>query len=120
MGHGLNAQQSGAHNMIIYSPNPNYEEFEQVIARLRRSGNKSKRVFVYLIMARKTIDEVTWELLQRKDSGQRSFLEALSEYTENRHGRALRVGSKLPKRIGTTLSNRAGSAPKRAGGRLKR
>jgi SNF2 family DNA or RNA helicase len=92
MAHGLNAQEGNAHHVIIHSPNPDFELYDQYIRRLLRSGNTSSHVFVYLVVAKDTVDEVTLELLRKKDTTQGALMRAMSDYSMRRRGVALKAG----------------------------
>ncbi len=54
-GHGLNLQEGG-NTVVWFGHTWSWEEYEQVIARLLRSGQKTQ-VFNHLILARDTIDD---------------------------------------------------------------
>lgn len=84
MGHGLNLQASNAHHVIWHSLPDNFELFDQLNRRLLRSGNKAARVFVHLITAIDTVDEVTSRRLVTKEKTQASLYAALREYTLQR------------------------------------
>lgn len=77
--HGLNLQYSG-HHIIWASLEYDYEKYEQLIFRLRRPGQKSKRIFVHHVIAQNTVDEAISRALTRKAKGQRALLDALREY----------------------------------------
>lgn len=78
IGHGLNLQEFGFHicwHSLIWS----FELYDQFIRRIRRSGQKSKKVFVHHIIARNTIDELMLTVLKSKDHTQRALFNALKE-----------------------------------------
>lgn len=77
--HGLNLQHSG-HHLIWHTLTYDYELYEQQIYRLRRPGQKHKRIFVHHIVARNTVDEAVSRALERKAKGQRALLDALRDY----------------------------------------
>jgi SNF2 family DNA or RNA helicase len=79
IGHGLNLQESGYH-VIVPSLIWNFEHYDQFIRRIRRDGQKSKRVIVHPIIARGTIDEIKWARLRQKERLQNSVFEALKTY----------------------------------------
>ena len=93
MAHGLNAQEGNAHNVVIHSPNPDFELYDQFIRRLLRSGNTASHVFVHVLIAKNTIDEVTWALLREKDVNQRDLMAAMDEYSKRRRGKSINVRS---------------------------
>jgi SNF2 family DNA or RNA helicase len=63
-GHGLNLQFGGWHMVFISLP-WSLELYEQVVGRLHRSGQR-QAVWVYVIMAEKTVDEKIWAALHNK------------------------------------------------------
>ena len=63
-GHGLNLQHGGCH-MVFLSLPWSLELYEQTVGRLHRSGQK-RDVWVYVMMADKTIDERIWAALHSK------------------------------------------------------
>lgn len=73
MGHGLNLQSAG-HHIIMHSLIWDFELVDQVIRRVYRQGQKSKRVFVHWIVARNTVDELILPVLRDKELVQKSFL----------------------------------------------
>lgn len=75
--HGLNLQAGGNH-VAWFGLTYDLEHYEQLIRRLRRSGQR-KRVFVYHLVARNTIDVVIRGALRRKAKSQRELLDALRE-----------------------------------------
>ena len=81
--HGLNLQEAGFH-VCWHSPTWNYEEYDQFIRRVKRQGNKSKKIFVHHILARDTIDEVMLEVLKVKRKGQNALFDALKKLSRRR------------------------------------
>lgn len=82
--HGLNAQEGNAHHIIWHSHTYDQELVEQLIRRLRRSGNKAEKVFVHYIIARDTVDELIVATQKRKDKVQMQLLDAMEWYTKKR------------------------------------
>jgi SNF2 family DNA or RNA helicase len=78
--HGLNLQHGSAQDIIWHSLTFDLEIYDQLNARLARSGQKHKRIFSHLIVARDTTDEARLQALRRKAKTQRGFLEALRDY----------------------------------------
>jgi len=76
IGHGLNLQEAGNH-VCWHSMTYDFELYDQFIRRVRRQGNRQQRVFVHHILARKTVDEVIYWMLQAKDRTQRGLLDAM-------------------------------------------
>jgi SNF2 family DNA or RNA helicase len=85
--HGLNLQESGGAVVIFFALTWNLENYEQFIQRIWRQGVK-KRVLVYHIMAKNTVDEVMWHALRRKDRGQQSLLRAMERDYEIEYKKA--------------------------------
>lgn len=63
-GHGLNLQFGGRH-MVFLSLPWSLELYEQTVGRLHRSGQMHE-VWVYILMAEKTVDEKIWAALHDK------------------------------------------------------
>lgn len=75
--HGLNLQAGGAH-LCWYSLPWNLELYDQMIDRIWRPGQERK-VFVYHLVVRETVDEVVLKTLGSKARTQADLLEALKE-----------------------------------------
>ncbi len=90
MAHGINAQEGNACRIVCLALTEDYELYDQLVRRLRRSGNKAAHVFVYHVIAADTVDEVMEKLLTKKENAQLGFFEAMSQYTKARYGRALK------------------------------
>lgn len=80
--HGLNLQDGG-NSMILITPDYNFEDYDQLIRRLRRQGQK-KRVILHRIIARNTVDEVIIKSLHSKQKGQDALFDALKDYLKQR------------------------------------
>jgi len=63
-GHGLNLQFGGRHMVFVSLP-WSLELYEQTVGRLHRSGQMHE-VWVYILMAEKTVDEKIWAALHDK------------------------------------------------------
>lgn len=63
-GHGLNLQTGGS-RMVFLSLPWSLELYEQTVGRLHRSGQMHD-VWVYILMAEKTVDEKIWAALHNK------------------------------------------------------
>lgn len=74
-GYGLNLQQGGR-IIVWYGLTWSLEQYQQANARLDRQG-QTRPVEIYLLTARKTIDERICSALQRKRKGQDAMLEAV-------------------------------------------
>lgn len=83
-GHGINAQESNAQHVAFFSLTWDLELYDQFIARVCRSGNDAKRVFVYRFIARNTVDEVILKSLARKSRTQSMLLDELGSYIKRR------------------------------------
>ena len=79
MGHGLNLQ-GGGDVLIWMSQTWSQEEYDQTIKRLARQGSKFSRIYNYLIIARKTVDEAMQLQVAEKTKNQKNFLDALKRY----------------------------------------
>jgi SNF2 family DNA or RNA helicase len=78
MAHGLNLQEVGNH-VCWHSLTWDFELYDQFIRRVRRQGNKSKRVFVHHILAEDTIDKTILYALKSKNRGQQALFKALQD-----------------------------------------
>lgn len=77
--HGLNLQESG--NVVVYySMTWNYENYEQFYQRVLRQGQKAKKVFIYHLIAKDTVDEVMAATLQKRGNLQQRLFEALKQH----------------------------------------
>lgn len=76
--HGLNMQGSGG-IVIYFAMTWNLENYEQFYQRVWRQGQQ-RRVLVYRILARNTVDELMLATIKRKDSNQQSLLEGVQRY----------------------------------------
>jgi SNF2 family DNA or RNA helicase len=74
-GHGLNLQFGGCH-MVFLSLPWSLELYEQTVGRLHRSG-QTHAVWVYVMMANKTVDEKIWGALHDKRAVSDIAMEAL-------------------------------------------
>lgn len=74
-GHGLNLQHGGSH-MVFLSLPWSLELYEQVIGRLHRSG-QVRDVWVYILLADKTVDEKIFAALHDKRAISDIAMEAL-------------------------------------------
>ena len=75
-GHGLNLQEGG--NVLIwFGLNWSLELYQQLIARLYRQGQKSKKVFIYHLASPHTIEQKVLASLGNKDQTQKSLMEAV-------------------------------------------
>lgn len=77
--HGLNLQ-AGGHTIIWYGLTWSLEEYDQLIGRLNRQGQKNKNVFVHHLVMRGTVDEAISSALERKDKTQQSILASIKSF----------------------------------------
>ena len=82
MGHGLNLQGACNH-VIFYGITWDLEHYDQVIRRVYRQGQRAGVVFVYHIVAAKTLDEVVLGVLRSKDRTQQGLLGALTNQSSS-------------------------------------
>jgi SNF2 family DNA or RNA helicase len=76
--HGVNLQYGGS-SICWFTLTYNLETYEQFIARVYRQG-QTQKVFVYHLVANKTIDTAVLAIVAKKDKLQQSLLTALAEY----------------------------------------
>lgn len=81
--YGLNLQESG-HHIIMPSLVWDLEDYEQLIKRIWRQGQKAKKVFIHRIIARNTVDEIVIEALLYKGDRQRRLFKAMKAYANRR------------------------------------
>lgn len=85
-GHGLNLQDGG-HHLAIFSDTWNYEHFSQIVERIgpvrQMQAGHPRPVFVYIIQARGTLDEL---VADRRDS-KRDIQDDLMEYMKAKKAR---------------------------------
>lgn len=85
LSHGLNLQHSGACNIIMYSTDHDYDNYDQFIRRLIRSGNKAAFVNVFHILAKGLYDDaLIYPNLINKQNVQDNFLDTLKRYRKLR------------------------------------
>lgn len=75
LGHGLNLQEGGSH-IVWYSLNWSQELYEQMNARLARTGQKEE-THVYHILMKESIDDAVLGSLQNKCATQNGLFDAL-------------------------------------------
>lgn len=73
--HGLNLQRGGR-ALVWFGLTWNLEHYDQMVKRIHRQGQK-KRVFLYELVARGTVDMDVSGALRRKHRTQRALLDAL-------------------------------------------
>lgn len=81
--HGLNLQ-GAAYHVAWHTLTYNFEHYDQLNRRLRRSGQRAKRVFVHHVVPKATVAEAALAALRAKDRTQGAFLSALRAYAQKR------------------------------------
>lgn len=76
--HAINLQEGNAAHLAQYSITWNLETWDQLLRRIRRSGNKAARVFRHIPVMKDTTDEDRKWALSSKAKGQRALFEALA------------------------------------------
>lgn len=77
LGHGMN-MQDGGNNSVWYGPTHNLEHWQQMNARIRRSGQEADHVILSCIMASNTLDRhVRYRVLGDKATEQGSLMDAV-------------------------------------------
>lgn len=75
--HALNLQEGNAAHLAQYSLTWNLETWDQLLRRIRRSGNKAKRVFRHIPVIKDSTDEDRRWALAGKAKGQKALFDAL-------------------------------------------
>lgn len=84
IGHGLNLQGAGVHNVCWFGLTWNYELYDQFIRRVLRQGSEADHVMVHHIVAEETVDELILDMLGQKKKRQDNLLTALKKYRRTR------------------------------------
>lgn len=79
VGHGLNMQKGNAHHIAWFTLTWDYELWNQFCRRLMRSGNNSAVVFSYHFRAKDSIEDMVQYSLNRKQSTENAFLDAMGK-----------------------------------------
>lgn len=82
--HGINIQTSGAFNLCFFNPTWVLEDYYQAIRRLKRRGNSAETIFVWLILAKDTVDEVVFETITESAADEQVLFDKLSTYAKGR------------------------------------
>jgi len=75
---GVSIEFTATHELIFYSMGYSYIDFQQIIARFRRYGQE-KRVKVYLLIARDTIDEEPMKRIDQKGATVNPIMQHIKE-----------------------------------------
>lgn len=75
-GHGLNLQ-AGGHTVVMKTLPESRDMYDQLIGRLRRQGQESDTVWVYVPIMRNTIEEDVWRALTLKADVDMSVMDGL-------------------------------------------
>lgn len=84
VGHGLNFQKGGAHHLYFFTAGYNFEDYDQMVRRLWRQGNKAERVIVHTPMVLDTVEEAVFASHRTKKRTQNSLLDAIGDYRRRR------------------------------------
>lgn len=79
MSHGVDGLQEAGRAVIWHSLTYNFENYDQLISRLQRSGQR-ERVLVAHIISNTAIDKALMATVRRKDKVQGNLFAALKEY----------------------------------------
>jgi hypothetical protein len=71
---GIDGLQDNCFHICMMGVTWNLMDYQQVIDRVKRSGNKSKHVIVHRILARGTVDERVLSVLDQRNAVQANFL----------------------------------------------
>ena len=82
MAHGVDGLQQAGRAVIWHSLTYSLDNYDQLIRRLRRSGQE-ERVLVANIIAKGTIDRAVLAAVRSKDKKQNTLFEALKDYWAN-------------------------------------
>lgn len=74
---GIDGLQDSCCHIAMYGCTWNLQDYLQVIDRIRRQGNKSKRVWLHRILARNTLDERMVRTLAQREVTQEDFMTLL-------------------------------------------
>lgn len=81
MGHGIDGLQAGSHIMVWFGLPWSLELYQQMNARLHRTG-QGQPVRAYRILGRKTMDLAVAEALSHKDVTQQTLRDAIKKYRQ--------------------------------------
>lgn len=118
--HGLNLQGKGG-IVVFFSLTWNLENYEQFIQRVWRQGQK-RRVLVYRIIARNTVDEVMVDALRDKDKTQQALLKAMErhQWVSEKGRRKTRIDREMDSLLAPTRTSRNTAALEGRRGRAAR
>ena len=74
---GIDGLQDSCCHIAMFGCTWNLQDYLQVIDRIRRQGNKSKRVWLHRILARDTLDERMIKVLDQREKTQEDFMTLL-------------------------------------------
>lgn len=83
LAHGLNLQKHG-HHIVFFALTWDYEVYDQFIRRIYRQGVKSKRVFVYRLIVKDSVEETVAISLASKKKGQNTLYEGIVRHSKKR------------------------------------
>lgn len=82
---GIDGLQNACSDIAMFGVTWSLLNYEQVIQRVRRSGNKSKKVTLHRILARGTVDERVIKVLDKREKSQDDFLSLLADMAREAH-----------------------------------
>lgn len=82
---GTDGLQKNCYNIAMVGVTWKAQDYEQVIDRVRRVGNKSKQVIVHRILARDTVDELVVRVVPGRMADQESLMKMLKEMRRGKH-----------------------------------
>lgn len=85
--HGLNLQGAGQH-IIWFTLTWDYENFTQLIDRLRRQGSKNTKIFNHILVMEDTVEEAVLAAIRGKARLQNQLFDALKDLQSRRRRRA--------------------------------
>ena len=87
MAHALNLQKFSSRHVGFFDIPDNYDWYHQFFLRVCRQGNKSAFVMKHHFVCIDTVDVVKMRNLRAHDTGQKAFLAAMKQYSEERRKR---------------------------------
>lgn len=76
---GIDGLQDSCSNIAMFGVPWSFLNYEQVIDRVKRTGNKKSSVTLHRILARDTVDERVIEVLDGRERGQEKFMQLLKK-----------------------------------------
>lgn len=79
-GHGLNLQEGNGRHIVWFGITWSWEYYDQLIRRLRRSGNESDRIFNHMLIVPDSIDILKLTAVANKLKTHSEFMSLLAAY----------------------------------------